>query len=333
MSDVKKIVYSGMQPSGPPSLGNYLGALKNWVTLQDEYQCIYSIVDMHCLTVRQDPKELRKRCKDLLMWFIAVGINPEKTVLYYQSQVSAHAELAWILNCYTYLGELNRMTQFKEKSQKHQDNINAGLYIYPVLQAADILLYQTNLVPVGEDQRQHLELSRDIAIRFNNVYGDVFAVPDAHIPKEGARVMGLQEADKKMSKSDTAGDGNVIYLADALSVIKNKIKRAVTDSDNEVRCSPDKPGITNLLHIYSAVTGMSIEEAERTFSGKGYGDFKQAVADAVVDVVEPIQQKFAELSKNKDYIDNIILTNNERASRLAETTLRKVKKKLGLPVI
>ncbi len=331
MSEQKKVIYSGMQPSGYPSLGNYLGALKNWKNLKEEFDCIFSIVDMHAITVRQDPAALRKRARDLLTLFIAIGLEPEKNIIYYQSHVAAHAELNWILNCFTYMGELNRMTQFKEKSIKHADNINSGLFTYPVLMAADILLYQTDVVPVGEDQRQHLEICRDIAQRFNNIYGDVFKIPEGFIPKVGARIMGLQEPKKKMSKSESGNDNNVIYILDDVNVIRNKIKRSVTDSDNEVCFSEDKPGISNLLNIYSAVSGKSISESENEFKGMGYGDFKEAVAEAVIAEIKPIQDRFKELSLDKQYIDSVIKDGAERAGYIANKTLRKVKKKIGFP--
>lgn len=330
MSDDKKIIFSGMQPSGLITLGNYLGALNNWTKLQDDYNCLYCIVDMHAITVRQDPAKLRKQARDLLMQYIAVGLDPEKNIIYYQSHVPQHAELGWILNCYTYMGELNRMTQFKEKSAKHADNINAGLFTYPVLMAADILLYQADLVPVGEDQRQHLEITRDIAGRFNSVYGDTFKIPEGYIGKVGARIMALQEPTKKMSKSDE-NKNNTIAIMDEPAVIMNKIKRAVTDSDNQVRFSEDKPGISNLLNIYCASTGKTIAEAEKEFENVGYGTFKTAVGEAVVANLEPIQAKVRELEKNKDYIDSIIKMNAERAGRLADRTLRKVHKKIGFP--
>ena len=330
MSDDKKIIFSGMQPSGLITLGNYLGALNNWTKLQEDYNCLYCIVDMHAITVRQDPAKLRKQARDLLMQYIAVGLDPEKNIIYYQSHVPQHAELGWILNCYTYMGELNRMTQFKEKSAKHADNINAGLFTYPVLMAADILLYQADLVPVGEDQRQHLEITRDIAGRFNSVYGDTFKIPEGYIGKVGARIMALQEPTKKMSKSDE-NKNNTIAIMDEPAVIMNKIKRAVTDSDNQVRFSEDKPGISNLLNIYCASTGKTIAEAEKEFENVGYGTFKTAVGEAVVANLEPIQTKVRELEKNKDYIDSIIKMNAERAGRLADRTLRKVHKKIGFP--
>lgn len=330
MSDDKKIIFSGMQPSGLITLGNYLGALNNWTKLQEDYNCLYCIVDMHAITVRQDPAKLRKQARDLLMQYIAVGLDPEKNIIYYQSHVPQHAELGWILNCYTYMGELNRMTQFKEKSAKHADNINAGLFTYPVLMAADILLYQADLVPVGEDQRQHLEITRDIAGRFNSVYGDTFKIPEGYIGKVGARIMALQEPTKKMSKSDE-NKNNTIAIMDEPAVIMNKIKRAVTDSDNQVRFSEDKPGISNLLNIYCASTGKTIAEAEKEFENVGYGTFKTAVGEAVVANLEPIQAKVRELEKNKDYIDSIIKMNAEIAGRLADRTLRKVHKKIGFP--
>ena len=246
----KKVIYSAMQPSGIPSLGNYLGALKNWKNLQDDYNCLFGVANMHAITVRQDPKELRQRTRDLVALFLSIGLDPEKHIIYVQSDVKAHAEIAWILNCFTYMGELNRMTQFKDKSAKHADNINAGLYTYPVLMAGDILLYQSDLVPVGADQKQHLEICRDIAGRFNSVYGDVFKIPEPYIPKTGARIMGLQNPEKKMSKSESDNMNNVIYILDEPNVIKNKIKRAVTDSDTEIRYGDDKPGVSNLLNIY-----------------------------------------------------------------------------------
>ena len=330
MADEKKTIFSGMQPSGYVTLGNYLGALRNWTKLQDEYNCLYCIVDMHAITVRQDPVKLRQQARTLLMQYIAAGLDPEKNIIYYQSHVPQHAELSWVLNCFTYMGELNRMTQFKEKSQTHADNINAGLFTYPVLMAADILLYQTDLVPVGEDQRQHLEITRDIATRFNGIYGDVFKIPEAYIGKVGARVMALQDPTKKMSKSDE-NKNNSIALLDESSVIMSKVKKAVTDSDNEIRYGEDKPGVSNLLNIYCAVTDKTIAEAEREFASSNYGQFKTAVGEAVVASLEPIQQKVRELEKNKDYIDGIIKTNAERAQAIARKTLSKVHRKVGFP--
>lgn len=328
MEQNKKTIFSGMQPSGCVTLGNYLGAMNNWTKLQDEYNCLYCIVDLHAITVRQNPANLRKASRDLLIQYIAAGLDPEKNIIYIQSHVPQHAELAWILNCFTYMGELSRMTQFKEKSAKHTDNINAGLFTYPVLMAADILLYQTDLVPVGEDQKQHLEITRDIAIRMNGIYNDLFTVPEGYILKTGGRVMALQEPDKKMSKSDE-NKNNTIALLDEPDVIISKFKKAVTDSEKEIKYSESKPGISNLLDIYSAVTSKSIAEAEKEFYGVGYGEFKLAVGQAVADKLKPIQDKYKELSSDKAYIDNIIKTNAEKASYFASKTLRKVHKKLG----
>ncbi len=329
MSD-KKTIFSGVQPSGNLTLGNYIGAIRNWTSLQDEYNCIYCIVDLHALTVRQNPAELRKTSRSLLALYIACGLEPEKNILFVQSHVSAHAELSWILSCFTYMGELGRMTQFKEKSRKHSDNINAGLFTYPILMAADILLYQADLVPVGDDQKQHLEITRDIAQRFNNIYGDVFKIPEAYIPKVGARIMSLQEPEKKMSKSDE-NENAFIALLDPPDVIIRKFKRAVTDSEAVVRYDQEnKPGISNRMSIYASVTGKSFDEIEAEFEGKGYGDFKMAVAEAVVETLKPIQQKHKELMESKDYLDEIMKSGAEAASRLANKTLRKVHKKAGL---
>ena len=330
MLNDKKILFSGMQATGNLTLGNYLGALKNWVSLADEYECFYSVVDMHSITVRQDPATLRKRARALLMLYIAAGIDPEKNCLYYQSHVSGHAELAWILNCFTYMGELNRMTQFKDKAAKHADNINAGLFTYPVLMAADILLYQADVVPVGIDQMQHLEITRTIAERFNNIYGDVFTVPEAYIGKVGAKIMSLQDPLKKMSKSDENPNGS-IYLMDDRDTVIRKCKRAVTDSEGCIRYSDDQPGVKNLISIYCACTGKTPEQTEREFDGQGYGVFKEAVGEAINDILTPLQKKVAELEKEKDYIDGIIVNNAERAQYTANKTLRKVQKKIGFP--
>ncbi|MBE7037005.1 MAG: tryptophan--tRNA ligase [Ruminococcaceae bacterium] len=324
----KKRIFSGMQPSGELTLGNYLGALKNWIKLQDEYDCMYSIMNMHAITVRQDPAELRKRSLEVLMQYIACGIDPEKSILYFQSHVSAHAELAWILSCNTQMGELSRMTQFKDKSKKHADNINAGLFTYPVLMAADILLYQADLVPVGHDQLQHIELTRDIANRFNFHYGETFTVPEPYIGKTGARVMSLQSPENKMSKSDPNPNG-YIWLLDPEEVIIKKFKRAVTDSDTEIRAGEDKPGITNLLTIYAAVTGKTVEEAEKEFAGFGYGNFKQAVGEAVAAELAPVREKFAQLQSDKAYVEDIYKKGAETAAKIASKTLRKVYKKVG----
>lgn len=327
----KKVLFSGMQATGNLTLGNYLGALSNWVKLSDEYECFYSVVDMHSITVRQDPAELRRRARALLTLYIAAGLDPEKNCIYYQSHVSGHAELSWILNCFTYMGELSRMTQFKDKSAKHADNINAGLFDYPVLMAADILLYQADVVPVGIDQMQHLELTRDIAQRFNGIYGDVFTVPEPYIGKVGAKIMSLQDPAKKMSKSDENPNAS-IYLMDDPDTIRRKFKRAVTDSLAQVRYNAEEQaGICNLIDIYSACTGKSREEIEKEFDGRGYGEFKMAVGESVVDVLKPLQDKVADLEKNKDYIDSVIKNNAEKANYYAQKTLRKVQKKVGFP--
>ncbi len=330
MLDGKKTLFSGMQATGDLTLGNYLGALKNWVSLSEEYMTFYCVVDMHSITIRQDPAVLRKHARDLLTLYIAAGLDPEKNCIYYQSHVSGHAELAWILDCFTYMGELNRMTQFKDKSAKHADNINAGLFTYPVLMAADILLYQTDVVPVGIDQKQHLELTRDIAIRFNNLFGEVFTIPEGYYGKAGAKVMSLQDPAKKMSKSDENPNG-AIYMMDDPDTIIRKCKRAVTDSDSTIRYSEDKPGISNLIDIYCACTDKTPQEVEREFDGKGYGEFKMAVGEAVVSVLKPIQDRFHELSKDKEYIDNVIRTNAEKATYYSQKTLRKVQRKVGFP--
>jgi tryptophanyl-tRNA synthetase len=323
----KKIIFSGMQPSGTPTLGNYLGALKNWNIMQKDYRCLFSVVDLHALTVRREPKELRQASLSLMALYIALGLDPSENIIFYQSQVPQHTQLSWILNCYAYVGELNRMTQYKEKSAKHSENINSGLFTYPVLMASDILLYQTDCVPVGEDQRQHLEIARDIAIRFNNIYGETFKVPESYIGKAGARVMGLQDPEKKMSKS---GD-DAISILDDPKVIMNKVKRAVTDSDARVYYDPsNKPGISNMLNIYSAITGKSIEECSEEFAGAGYGDFKKAVGEVIVNELEPVQKKYNELISNKDYLNSIAKEGAEKAQNLAFRTYNKVCKKIGL---
>lgn len=319
-----------MQATGNLTLGNYLGALKNWLTLSDEYECFYSVVDMHSITVRQDPATLRKRARALLTLYIAAGLDPEKNCIYYQSHVSGHAELAWILNCFTYMGELNRMTQFKDKAAKHADNINAGLFTYPVLMAADILLFQADVVPVGVDQMQHLEITRDIAQRFNNIYGDVFTIPEPYIGKVGAKIMSLQDPTKKMSKSDENPNAS-IYLMDDTDTIMRKCKRAVTDSEGCVAYREEQPGVKNLIDIYSACTGKTPEEVVREFDGRGYGDFKMGVGEAVVSVLKPLQDRVREIEKDKAYLDGIIKNNGEKAQYFANKTLRKVQKKVGFP--
>lgn len=330
MLDGKKSLFSGMQATGTLHLGNYLGALKNWVTLEDEYECFYSVVDMHSITIRQEPAELRRKARALLTLYIAAGLDPEKNCIYYQSHVSAHAELSWILNCYTYMGELGRMTQYKDKASKNEENINAGLFTYPVLMAADILLFQADIVPVGDDQKQHIEITRDIAGRFNSLYGDVFTIPEPYIKKTGARIMSLQDPEKKMSKSDENANASIFLLDDTDTIIR-KFKRAVTDSDTEIRHSKEKPGISNLIEIYGIATGKTIAETEKEFEGKGYGDFKIATGEAVASMLKPIQDRYNELSKDKAYIDSIIKNNGEKASYYANKTLRKVQKKIGFP--
>ena len=326
----KKNLFSAVQPSGVPTIGNYVGAIKNFVTMQDEYNCIYSIADLHTLTVKQEPAKLRKATLELLALYIACGVDPEKCVLFIQSHVPQHAELTWILNTMTYPGELNRMTQFKDKSRSHADNINVGLMDYPVLMASDILLYNTAVVPVGADQKQHIELTRDLAIRFNNRYSDTFVVPEPFIPKQGAKVMSLAEPTKKMSKSD-ANLNAFISMYDSSDVIISKFKKAVTDSDNKIVFDPEnKAGISNLLTIYSAFTGESIENATKYFDSKGYGEFKIKVGEAVADGIKPITEKREQLIKDKAYLDSIIIKGAETASRIAERTLRKVYRKVGL---
>ena len=324
----KPVLLSGIQPSGSLTLGNYIGAIRQWVDLQGQYDCLFLLVDLHAITVRQDPAELRRRCREFLSVYIACGIDPDANLLCVQSQVPGHSQLAWVLNCYTMTGELNRMTQFKDKSRQHADNINAGLYNYPVLMAADILLYNTALVPVGDDQKQHLELARDIAIRFNGVHGEIFTVPEPFIPPLGARVMGLQTPEAKMSKSDVNA-GNSIYLLDEPARVAKKIKRAVTDSGSEVRAAPDKPGVTNLLNIFSAVTGRSMAELEADYGDSGYGRFKGDVAEAVVAFMEPVQARYRELEADPAYLDAVIARGAEQARARAAVTLDRVHAALG----
>ncbi len=325
----KKVMLSGIQPSGDLHLGNYLGAIKNWVERTDEFDNYYFMADMHTITVRQNPADLRRRTLEQLAEYIACGLDPARNTLFIQSHVPAHAELGWVLNCYTMFGELSRMTQFKDKSAKHQDNINGGLFTYPALMAADILLYQPDYVPVGEDQKQHVELCRNIVQRFNGLYGDVFKMPEAYIPKAGARVMGLTAPTAKMSKS--APDGCVFLLEEPDS-IRRKFKRAVTDSDTErcVRYDPEnKPGVSNLMSIYAAVTGQSYAEIEREFDGQGYGVFKPAVGDAVVETLRPIREETRRILQDKAYLESVYRAGAEKAARVAEKTLRKVYKKVG----
>lgn len=332
--DDKKIIFSAVQPSGNITLGNYLGAIKNWVDLQKDYHCCYSIVDEHSITVRQDPVLLRKRALDLLKLYIACGINPEENILFIQSHVPAHAQLAWVLNCYTYMGELSRMTQFKDKSRAHADNINAGLFTYPVLMAADILLYQADLVPVGKDQMQHIEITRDIAERFNTLYGNVFKIPEGFMPKAGAKIMSLAEPTKKMSKSDENPKAYISMLDD-FNVIAKKIKSAVTDSEGVIEYrdgDETKAGVNNLLTIMSAVTGRTIDSIAADYSGKGYGDFKADVAEAVVEHIKPIRAEYDRLSEDKAYLVDVYTKGAERANRIADRTLKKVYKKIGFIV-
>lgn len=319
-------VFSGIQPSGALGLGGYIGAVKNWLKMQDEYDCCFCVVDEHCITVRQDPKELRARCMEFLALYLACGLDPEKSLIYFQSHVPHHAQLAWVLNCYTYMGELSRMTQFKDKSQKHADNINAGLFTYPVLMAADILLYQTDKVPVGIDQKQHLELAQTIAARFNGVYGETFRVPEAVIAKVGAKVMSLADPTSKMSKSDPKGN---IGILDAPEVIMKKFKSAVTDSEAKIEYREGKDGINNLLSIYSIATGESIEDAVNRFSTTGYGDFKVQTAEAVIEMLRPVRERYEDISKNKDYVESVYKNGAEIAGRVAGRTLDKVYKKIG----
>ena len=329
MTPDKKTIFSGVQPSGNLTLGNYLGALRNFCRLQDEYNCYYCVVDMHTLTVRQNPEELRERSYALLALYLACGLDPDKNVLFLQSHVHSHAELSWVLGCYTYMGELSRMTQFKDKSQRHADNINAGLFTYPVLMAADILLYKSDLVPIGADQKQHLELAPNIAERFNSVYGDTFVVPEPFIPGNGARIMSLQEPDKKMSKSDT-NVNNFVLITDPRDVIIKKFKKAVTDSGAEIRYDEnEKPGISNLINIYASVKDVTRQDVEKEFEGGRYGDFKKAVGEAVADTLAPIQERYGEFISDKTYLESILKKNAEKASEKAESTVREVYEKVG----
>lgn len=324
----KKVIFSGIQPSGILTLGNYIGAVKQWSKLQDEYLSIYSVVDMHAITVRQNPAELRRRSLETLAMILASGVDPEKSIVFIQSHVPQHAQLSWTLNCYTMFGELSRMTQFKDKSRKHADNINAGLFDYPVLMAADILLYQTDLVPVGVDQKQHLELARDIAERFNGAYSPTFVVPEPYIPKVGAKVASLTDPTKKMSKSDE-NPKSYISIIDPEDVIIKKFKSAVTDSEAEIAYREGKYGINNLLTIYSAVTGESIEKSVERFQNVGYGAFKISVGEAVSEELKPLRETYAKLMNDKSYLEQVYSSSAEKAAAIAERTLRKVYKKVG----
>ena len=324
----KKRILSCIQPSGIPTLGNYLGALKNWKTLADEFDGAFAVADLHAITVRQEPAQFRKQISDVLALLLAIGLDPEQSILFIQSQVPAHSQLAWILNCYTQFGEMSRMTQFKDKSQSHADNVNVGLFAYPVLMAADILLYQADLVPVGADQKQHLEIARDIAQRFNTLYSPTFTVPEPYIGKQGARVMSLQDPLKKMSKSDP-NPKSYISVFDAPEVISKKIKSAVTDSEGSVRFADGKEGINNLMGIYACCTGLSYAQIEADFAGKGYGDFKAAVAEAVIEELRPVRERYTQYSTDKAYLKEVAAQGAERASRIANRTLGKVMKKIG----
>ena len=329
MADKKKpVLLSGIQPSGHLCIGNYLGALKNWEALQESHDSIFLVVDMHALTIKQNPAELRQRCLSYVAQYIACGIDPEKSTIVIQSHVPQHVELMWVLNTLTYMGELNRMTQFKDKSKKYATNINAGLFTYPVLMAADILIYQADLVPVGADQKQHLELARDLAVRFNTQYSDTFVVPKPYIPKAGARIMSLQEPEKKMSKSD-ANLNNIIAILDSPDVIKKKIKRAVTDSGTEIKVDKARPGISNLIQLYSLITDMSVKDVQTQFSGKMYSDFKSELGNVMVEFLEPIQKKYDEISKDKAYLESVLTRGAESAHYRSQKTLTKVYRKVG----
>lgn len=324
----KKRSLSLIQPTSVPTLGNYLGAMRGWADFQEDFDTIFGIADLHSITVRQDPKKLREQTVQLYALLMSVGLEPEKSILFVQSHVPQHSQLGWLLNCYTQFGELSRMTQFKDKSQQHSDNVNAGLFTYPCLMAADILLYQADVVPVGADQKQHLEIARDIAERFNGVYGNVFTVPEPYIPKAGARVMSLADPTRKMSKSDPNPKGTV-YLTDEPNVIMKKFKSAVTDSEMSVRYADGKDGINNLMTIYSAVTGKDYQAIEDEFAGKGYGDFKKAVGEAVVAELKPVQKKYKELMNDKAYLQECWTKGGEFAQRLSQRTLDKAMKKIG----
>lgn len=324
----KKIILSGMQPTGGLHIGHLTGALRNWVQFQEEFECYYTIVDLHAITVRLEPSQLRRWTLDLAATFLAVGIDVNISNIFVQSHVPEHTQLAWVLNCLTGMGECSRMTQFKDKSQKYPENVNVGLFAYPILMAADILLYQADLVPVGQDQKQHLELTRDLAQRFNTLYSETFKIPEPYIPKIGAKIMNLQEPTKKMSKSDLNQSG-VLFLADDENQIRNKIKRAVTDSGTEVRFADDKPGISNLITLYHIATNKSISEIEKEFEGKGYGEFKQAVAEALIEFLRPFKQKYFEYRKDENFLREVLSRGAEKARQVASKTLQKVYRKVG----
>ena len=326
----KQRILSGIQPSGTPTLGNYIGAMRNWKLLEDQYDCLYMIADLHAITVRQEPAKLRAQSIQLLALLLAIGLDPEKNVLFFQSHVHQHAEMNWLLNCFTYMGEMSRMTQFKDKSAKHPDNVNGGLFTYPVLMAADILIYNADLVPVGQDQTQHLEIARDIAGRFNGIYGDTFTLPEGYVPASGAKIMSLAEPTKKMSKSDTNVNAFILMTDDKDAIVR-KCKRAVTDSDGCVRFDREnKPGVSNLMTIYGTFTGKSMDEIAAEFEGKGYGDFKMAVAEVTADALAPVQAEYGKILADKAYVDEVLKSGAERAARLADRTVKKVYRKVGL---
>ncbi len=327
-TEAPKRVLSLVQSSGTPTLGNYLGAFRNWKNMAQDYECIFGVADLHAITVRNEPAVLRQRTREMYAMLLALDLDPQKNTVFIQSHLDAHAKLAWLLNCYTMFGEASRMTQFKDKSQKHSDNINVGLFTYPVLMAADILLYQADFVPIGDDQKQHMELCRDIADRFNGIYGQTFTVPEPFIGKTGARIMSLQEPDKKMSKSDP-NVKSFVSMTDDTDTIIRKIKSAVTDSEACVKYSPEKPGVSNLMSIYACCTGKSFEEIENEFAGKGYGDFKLAVAEATAEELRPVREEYLRLLGDKAYLEACAKDGAERAARIAERTVRKAMKKVG----
>lgn len=324
----KRTIFSAVQPTGTITLGNYLGALKNWTLMQDEFNCIFALADLHAITVRQDPAKFRANAISAYALLLACGIDIQKSIFFIQSHVHTHSELAWILDCYTQFGELSRMTQFKDKSSKHHDNINAGLFTYPSLMAADILLYQADMVPVGADQKQHLELTRNIAERFNGIYSETFKIPEPYIPKSGAKITSLQDPSKKMSKSDTNTNAFISMLDDTDTIIR-KFKRAITDSEGIIKYSEGKDGINNLMRIYSSISGKSLKQIEEEFEGKGYGDFKMVVAEAVSAELKPIQEKYYRLIKDKSYLEECYRDSAERARKISLKTLNKVKRKVG----
>ncbi|MGK0466641.1 MAG: tryptophanyl-tRNA synthetase [Clostridium sp.] len=328
LEGAKKVIFSGIKPSGDLTLGNYIGAIKNWVKLQEDYECYFCVVDLHAITVKQEPKDLRKRTLEILAIYLASGIDPEKNTLFIQSHIPAHSEAGWLLTCSTYMGELSRMTQYKDKSKNSGESISAGLFIYPVLMAADILLYQTNLVPVGKDQLQHLEIARDIGERFNKTYSDTFVIPEPYIPKTGAKIMDLQDPSKKMSKSEENVNGYILIM-DPPEVIRKKVNRAVTDSLGEVKYNDEQLGVKNLMTILMTITGKSVQEIEGKYEGLGYAEFKSDVAEAIVSELEPVQIKIKEYIGNKDYLEGIYKKGAEKANYVANKTLRKMQKKIG----